>query len=61
MVFNQLLQAGAVDVVQLDSYHLGGISEVLHMAAKYSKPHQWNGVVRVQVEQSYLVSESDRI
>jgi L-fuconate dehydratase len=38
MVFKQLLQADAIDVVQIDSCRLAGVSEVLSvllMAAKY--------------------------
>ena len=38
MVFKQLLQAEAIDVVQVDSCRLAGVSEVLSvllMAAKY--------------------------
>ncbi len=41
MVFKQLLQAEAVDVVQIDSCRLAGVSEVLAvllMAAKFGKP-----------------------
>jgi L-alanine-DL-glutamate epimerase-like enolase superfamily enzyme len=39
MVFKQLLQAEAIDVVQIDSCRLAGVSEVLSvlfMAAKYA-------------------------
>ena len=39
MVFKQLLQAGAIDVCQIDSCRLAGVSEVLSvllMAAKYA-------------------------
>ena len=41
MVFKQLLQADAIDVVQVDSCRLAGVSEVLAvllMAAKFGKP-----------------------
>jgi len=41
MVFKQLLQADAIDVVQIDSCRLAGVSEVLAvllMAAKFGKP-----------------------
>jgi len=41
MVFEQLLQAGTSDVVQIDSCRLAGVSEVLAvllMAAKFGKP-----------------------
>ncbi len=40
-MFKQLLQADAIDVVQLDNCRLGGLNEVLAvllMAAKYNKP-----------------------
>jgi len=40
MVFKQLLQADAIDVVQVDSCHLAGVSEVLavlFMATKFGK------------------------
>ena len=42
VVFKQLLQAEAIDVVQLDSCRLAGVSEVLSvllMAAKYVAIH----------------------
>jgi L-fuconate dehydratase len=41
VVFKQLLQAGAVDIVQLDSARVGGINEnvaVLLLAAKFGVP-----------------------
>jgi L-fuconate dehydratase len=41
MVFKQLLQAEAIDVVQIDSCRLAGVNEVLSvllMAAKAGKP-----------------------
>jgi len=41
VVFKQLLQADAIDVVQIDSCRLTGVSEVLAMlllAAKFGKP-----------------------
>ncbi|KAJ1553945.1 Mandelate racemase/muconate lactonizing protein [Cladochytrium tenue] len=41
MVFKQLLQAGAVDFVQIDSCRLGGVNEVLAvllLAKKFGKP-----------------------
>jgi len=41
MVSKHLLQADAIDVVQIDSCHLAGVSEVLAvllMAAKFGKP-----------------------
>ena len=41
IMFKQLLQADAIDVVQLDNCRLGGLNEVLAvllMAAKYGKP-----------------------
>ncbi|KAI6124557.1 enolase C-terminal domain-like protein [Pisolithus croceorrhizus] len=41
MVFKQLLQAGAIDVCQIDSCRLAGVSEVLSvllMAAKFGVP-----------------------
>jgi len=41
MVFKQPLQVDAIDVVQIDSCRLAGVSEVLavlSMAAKFGKP-----------------------
>jgi L-fuconate dehydratase len=41
VVFKQLLQAGAVDVVQLDATRVGGVAEnvaILLLAAKYGVP-----------------------
>ena len=41
IVFKQLLQADAIDVVHIDSCRLAGVSEVLAvllMAAKFGKP-----------------------
>ena len=41
MVFKQLLQAEAIDVCQIDSCRLSGVTEVLSvllMAAKYVEP-----------------------
>ena len=41
MVFKQLLQAGAVDVVQIDACRVGGVNEnvaILLLAAKFGVP-----------------------
>ena len=41
MIFKQLLQAGAVDVVQIDAARVGGINEniaILLLAAKFGVP-----------------------
>ncbi len=41
MVFKQLLQAGAIDVVQIDACRVGGVNEnvaILLLAAKYGVP-----------------------
>jgi L-fuconate dehydratase len=41
IMFKQMLQAGAIDVVQLDACRLGGLNEalaVMLLAAKFSKP-----------------------
>ena len=61
MVSKQLLQVDAIDVVQIDSYHLAGVSEVLAvllMAAKFGKPvcPHAGGVVFVRVCHSPQVS-----
>jgi L-alanine-DL-glutamate epimerase-like enolase superfamily enzyme len=47
-VFRQLLEAGAVDVVQIDSYRLTGVSETLAvlMAPKFLvSARQWCAIV----------------
>ena len=41
MIFKQLMQAGAIDVCQIDSCRLGGVNEnlaVILMAAKFNVP-----------------------
>jgi len=48
MVFNQLLQADAIDVIQIGSFRLAGVSEVLavlRMATKFGKPYARTPVV----------------
>jgi len=48
VVFKQLLQVDAIDVVQIDSCHLAGVSEVLavlHMASKFGQPDARTPVV----------------
>ncbi|KAG9313383.1 enolase C-terminal domain-like protein [Chiua virens] len=48
MVFKQLLQAEAIDVCQIDSCRLAGVSEVLSvllMAAKFVPAHQYKRIL----------------